>query len=91
VPLLHLLASMPLVWSARHSRETRVCQSLPPWRVRPQQRAASAWCRAWDVSPGDNGEERWVSRLEFYLTDPSQEPDMNKWETQLAFRLSDET
>ena len=44
----------------------------------------------WDVSPGGNGEERWVSRLEFYLTDPSQEPDMNKWVTQLAFRLSDE-
>jgi len=44
----------------------------------------------WDMSPGDNGEERWVSRLEFYLTDPSQESDMNKWETQLAFRLSDD-
>jgi effector-binding domain-containing protein len=43
----------------------------------------------WDMSPGDNGEDRWVSRLEFYLTDPSQEPDMNKWETQLAFRLAD--
>ena len=43
----------------------------------------------WAMSPGDNGEDRWVSRLEFYLTDPSQEPDMNKWETQLAFRLAD--
>ncbi|HKR70676.1 MAG TPA: GyrI-like domain-containing protein [Streptosporangiaceae bacterium] len=42
----------------------------------------------WDMSPGDNG-ERWGSRLEFYLTDPSEEPDMNKWETQLAFRLAD--
>jgi effector-binding domain-containing protein len=43
----------------------------------------------WAMSPGDTGEDRWVSRLEFYLTDPSQEPDMNKWETQLAFRLAD--
>lgn len=42
----------------------------------------------WDVSPGENG-ERWGCRLEFYLTDPGQEPDMNKWETQLAFRLAD--
>ena len=27
--------------------------------------------------------------LEIYLTDPSQEPDMTKWETQLAFKLAD--
>jgi effector-binding domain-containing protein len=42
----------------------------------------------WDMSPADGG-ERWGCRLEIYLTDPSQEPDMNKWETQLAFRLAD--
>lgn len=42
----------------------------------------------WDMTPGDSG-ERWGSRLEIYLTDPSQEPDMNKWATQLAFRLAD--
>jgi effector-binding domain-containing protein len=42
----------------------------------------------WDVSPGDRG-ERWSGRLEIYLTDPSQEPDMSKWQTQLAFRLAD--
>jgi len=42
----------------------------------------------WDMSPGDDG-ERWGSRLEFYLTDPAVEPDMNKWVTQLAFRLAD--
>jgi hypothetical protein len=35
------------------------------------------------------GVERWGSRLEFYLTDPAEEPDMSKWETQLAFRLAD--
>ena len=41
----------------------------------------------WDMSPADDG-ERWGCRLEIYLTDPSQEPDMSKWETQLAFRLA---
>ena len=42
----------------------------------------------WDMSP-DEGGERWGSRLEIYLTDPSEEPDMSKWATQLAFRLAD--
>jgi effector-binding domain-containing protein len=42
----------------------------------------------WDMTPGDGGEQ-WGSRVEFYLTDPNQEPDMNKWQTQLAFRLAD--
>lgn len=42
----------------------------------------------WDVSPGAQGEQ-WGCRLENYLTDPGQEPDMSKWETQLAFRLAD--
>jgi effector-binding domain-containing protein len=42
----------------------------------------------WDMSPGETG-ERWGGRLEIYLTDPRQEPDMSKWVTQLAFRLAD--
>ena len=42
----------------------------------------------WDMSPGPDG-ERWGSRLEILLTDPAEEPDMNKWVTQLAFRLAD--
>ena len=41
----------------------------------------------WDMSPGVNGEQ-WACRLETYLTDPSQEPDMSKWVTQLAFKLA---
>ncbi len=36
-----------------------------------------------------NGEEVFVSRLETYLTDPSQEPDESKWETEVAIRLPD--
>ena len=42
---------------------------------------------AFDVTPGDDG-ERWACRLENYLTDPEQEPDMSKWVTQLAFKLA---
>ena len=42
----------------------------------------------WDMSPGETG-DRWGSRLEIYLTDPREEPDMSKWVTQLAFRLAD--
>jgi effector-binding domain-containing protein len=43
---------------------------------------------AFDVSPDAAG-ERWGSRVEFYLTDPREEPDMSKWVTELAFRLAD--
>lgn len=50
---------------------------------------AAAQSLQWDMSTGDDG-ERWGSRLEFYLTDPSEEPDMTKWATQLAFRLADQ-
>ena len=42
----------------------------------------------WDMSPGEAG-ERWGSRLEIYLTNPREEPDMSKWVTELAFRLAD--
>ena len=42
----------------------------------------------WDMSPGETG-DRWASRLEIYLTDPREEPDMSKLVTELAFRLAD--
>ena len=42
----------------------------------------------WDMSQTDAG-ERWGCRLEIYLTDPAEQPDVTKWETQLAFRLAD--
>jgi len=41
-----------------------------------------------DVSPSPDG-DRWGCRLEIYLTDPREQPDLSKWETQLAFRLAD--
>lgn len=42
----------------------------------------------WDKVATTQG-ERWGARLEIYLTDPQEEPDMNKWATELAFRLAD--
>lgn len=41
----------------------------------------------WDVARTEDG-ERWAARLEIYETDPAVQPDMNKWVTQLAFRLA---
>jgi effector-binding domain-containing protein len=40
----------------------------------------------WDKSPAEAG-EHWGCRLEIYLTNPAEQPDATKWETQLAFRL----
>jgi effector-binding domain-containing protein len=51
-----------------------------------------AWAAArnlvWDKEATPQG-ERWGARLEIYLTDPQEEPDMDKWVTELAFRLAD--
>jgi hypothetical protein len=38
----------------------------------------------WDVTATPEG-DRWGCRLEIYGTD---EPDMDKWQTELAFRLA---
>lgn len=43
---------------------------------------------AWDAEPGPEG-DRWACRLESYLTNPLEEPDMSRWRTELAFRLRD--
>jgi effector-binding domain-containing protein len=40
------------------------------------------WDR-WDVENGD----AFAARVEFYLTDPADEPDQEKWETEVAIRL----
>ncbi|WP_129662696.1 GyrI-like domain-containing protein [Phytoactinopolyspora endophytica] len=42
----------------------------------------------WDSSDTPDGEV-WRCRLEIYHTDPAEEPDMNKWETDLAFKITD--
>jgi effector-binding domain-containing protein len=51
-----------------------------------------AWAEArglaWDVTATDTG-EKWGCRAEFYLTDPAEQPDLSKWQTQLAFLIAD--
>ena len=42
---------------------------------------------AFDVEPGPEG-DRWRCRLELYHTDPREEPDMNRWDTELLFKLA---
>ncbi len=48
--------------------------------------AAHGW--VWDRHESPDGDV-WGCRLELMLTDPRVEPDMSRWETQLAFRLAD--
>jgi effector-binding domain-containing protein len=43
---------------------------------------------AFDLTETSDG-ERWGARLEIYETDPAAEPDMNNWQTELAFLLAD--
>jgi effector-binding domain-containing protein len=44
----------------------------------------------WDKwSAGPKG-EAWQARIENYLTDPREEPDSAKWQTELAFKLADD-
>jgi effector-binding domain-containing protein len=38
-----------------------------------------------DTEAGD----AWAGRFEFYRTDPAEEPDMSRWEVELAFKLAD--
>lgn len=40
-----------------------------------------------DQHPSDAGEV-WTSRLEWYETDPAEEPDPNRWVTRLEFKLA---
>jgi effector-binding domain-containing protein len=51
-----------------------------------------SWARErgleWDAEPTPKG-ERWGCRLESFLTDPREQPDMRLWRTELAFRLRD--
>lgn len=42
----------------------------------------------WDMTQTPTG-ERWGCRLESYETDPREQPDMHRWDTELAFRLRD--
>ncbi|TQM45647.1 GyrI-like domain-containing protein [Pseudonocardia cypriaca] len=52
-----------------------------------QDEAAAQGLR-WDATETERG-TRWGCRLELLHTHPAEQPDMNKWETKLAFRLAD--
>jgi effector-binding domain-containing protein len=41
----------------------------------------------WQTSTLDHV-EWWGGRIEFYLTDPEEEPDSKKWQTELAFLVA---
>ncbi|MGP3911737.1 GyrI-like domain-containing protein [Nonomuraea sp. 10N515B] len=43
----------------------------------------------WDMTSDADGTEHWGCRLELYNTNPAEEPDLNKWDTDLQFRLAD--
>jgi effector-binding domain-containing protein len=47
-----------------------------------------AWADARGLKFDRDGDD-WASRLEIYLSDPVEQPDMTKWETVLAFKLRD--
>ena len=50
------------------------------------------WARAnglrWDMSESNDG-EICVARVEEYLSDPISQPEMDKWQTNLIFKLAD--
>jgi len=64
----------------------------PPESLVGATAALLAWAAQqglhWDMTIREDG-EHWGARLENYLTDPREQPDMTKWETELAFRLAD--
>ena len=43
----------------------------------------------WDSWPAEHG-EGFGARLESYRTDPNEEPDPTKWETEVAIRVADD-
>jgi effector-binding domain-containing protein len=49
---------------------------------------AAARGLVFDMWQTEVGEE-WACRVEFYLTDPAEQPDTSKWQTQVALRLKD--
>lgn len=64
-----------------------------PDRLRDSFAALEAWI-------AENGEEpdvemidgqcRWAGRFEFYLTDPNDQPDRDKWEIDVEWKLRDQ-
>jgi effector-binding domain-containing protein len=68
-----------LIYHGAPSGLVRATAVLLEWGAREDVR--------WDAEPTAAG-ERWASRLEIYRTDPAVEPDPDRWETELAFKLA---
>ena len=53
-----------------------------------------AWAQnkgvVWDKWTTGSQGEGWRGRIEHYLTDPREEPNSAKWQTELAFKLADD-
>ena len=49
---------------------------------------ADAQGLTFDKSDSPTG-ELWAARLEYYLSDPDDQPDMTQWDTTLSFKLID--
>jgi hypothetical protein len=73
-------------------RYVSVVHTGPPASLAGATRELLEWAAAeglsFDVTPTDAG-DAWGARLEFFLTDPRVEPDIERWQTELAFRLAD--
>ena len=49
---------------------------------------ADAQALTFDKTDSPTG-DRWTARLEYYLSDPDDQPDMTQWDTTLSFKLTD--
>jgi effector-binding domain-containing protein len=88
-------AAVPVARAVRGDKEV-TADSLPAGRYatvlhvghpRGLQQATAALL-AWAEENGIQWQmdgERWAGRVEWYLTDPQTEPDMQEWHTELAF------
>jgi effector-binding domain-containing protein len=52
-------------------------------------RALQDWCRERGLTWPMDG-ERWEGRIEIYRTDPGQQPDRSRWETEVAYLVTGE-
>ena len=56
----------------------------PPDRLMQATADLLSWAEGRGIRWQMNG-PRWGGRVERYLSDPTEEPDMSKWRTELAF------
>jgi effector-binding domain-containing protein len=69
-------------------RYATVLHTGHPETLESATRELLEWAAERDLEWDANG-NRWGCRLEEYLSDPAKVPDMNQWQTRLAFRLRD--